>query len=260
MIVQGACVSYRVADAFCGKTATPAPGGSCARKTCAPGEALDVDHGMCLPESTVLGQLVRGARREDDPKQRASCQWGVLTSRNGQLACATGATSCGRGERWVKATPDAGISADFAGHCESDPPCPAGEIFDEVGGKCARVVRNGQVDLGTWARLSLGTDSAEGTNAFCSPVRVLGARARFDVQITVPDNDVTRASARLVSVGAPPGTTDAAEHSLEELVQMLHFYGGTSLAASASLSVTCTPPANTSPTLELASMSDGGKR
>ncbi len=258
-LVLGTCVSYRVADAFCGKTATPSAGGTCARKTCAPGEALDVDHGMCLPESTVLGMLIHGARREDDPKQRATCQYGWLASRNGQLACMTGPFSCGRGERWVKAAPDAGVP-EVAGKCESAPACAVGEIFDEIGGKCVRVARNGQVDLGTWARLALGTDSAEGTNAFCAPVRALGARARFDVQISVPDNDVTRASARLIGSGAPPASTDAGEHALEELVEMLHFQGGSSLAASASLAVTCTPPGTMPPTLELASLIDGGKR
>jgi hypothetical protein len=258
-IVLGTCVSYRAADAFCGKTATPSAAGACVRKTCAPGEALDVDHGMCLPESAVLGMLGRGERREDDPPQRATCQYGWLASRNGQLACVTGPLSCGRGERWVKPAADAGLP-EIAGRCESASACGVGEIFDEIGGKCARVVRNGQVDLGNWARLALGTDSAEGTNAFCAPVRALGARAHFDVQITVPDNDVTRASARLIGTGVPAASTDAAEHALEELVEMLHFYGGASLAASASLAVTCTPPGTMSPTLELVGMIDGGKR
>ncbi len=256
-MVLGTCASYRFAEEYCGKTATVAPGG-CMRKACAPGEGLDVDHGMCLPEG-VTASMIR-AKREDEPKQRASCQYGWLATHGSQVSCETGARSCGRGEHWVKAPADAGVPPDLAGKCERAAPCGSGEIFDEIGGQCVRVLRNGALDLGTWARIVLGTDGGEGSNALCAPVRAAGAKGRFEIQVTVPDNDVTRASVRLSGGGAPPNAVDAAEHALAELVQTLHFYGVSSLAASASLAVTCTPEQTMPATLEPVPEPDAGKR
>ncbi|HEY2370781.1 MAG TPA: hypothetical protein VGH87_30510, partial [Polyangiaceae bacterium] len=135
-----------------------------------------------------------------------------------------------------------------------------GEIFDEATEKCSKVLRNGVVDVGTWARLAIGADTTEGTNAFCAPIRQTGAKSRFQIEITVPDNDVTRATARLLPRGAvPANTTDAAEHALEELVETLHFQGKTALAASVSLEVGCSPPPTAPPTLENVETRDGGR-
>src|ERR1700690_143585 len=105
----GACIPYRVADTYCGRAATPQAGGACARKKCADGEALDVEHGLCLPESTAL-TLVNGRTRDDDVKRRVMCPYGVLTSHGSNaVTCAAGPLSCRRGERFVKGDPDAGV-------------------------------------------------------------------------------------------------------------------------------------------------------
>jgi len=252
-VALGACVSYRMADAFCGAAAKP-EAGACVRRACGRGEALDLDHGICIPEVAVDRTLLHGQLAEPDDKREPTCLTGVLTSRKGRLDCAAGPLSCRRGERFVKA--DAG---PVAGRCEPLPACGPGELFDEEtgigagGGRCDEIVRHRTIDIGTWARLVLGQDGGEGANAFCAPVRAAGAGiARFQIQITVPDNDVTQASARLVP--RPPAATaqaDAAERSIEELVRILHFYGGTSLAASLSLDVVCTPAVASEPTLEL---------
>src|SRR5882757_888503 len=101
VVLEGACVSYRVASAFCGKTAKPANGG-CARIACAPGESLDVEHGMCLPESTVYLGVNHAPAGYDETKRRATCAFGALSSRGSTYSCALGKLSCGRGERWVK--------------------------------------------------------------------------------------------------------------------------------------------------------------
>lgn len=260
VVLEGACVSFRVADAFCGKTAKPSAG-ACARIACGPGEALDVEHGFCLPESTVFLAVNHGpAGFENESKRQATCAHGWLASRGSAFTCAFGKLSCGRGERWVKdSATDAG-PPEWAGKCTSQPPCGVGEIFDEATEKCSKVVRNGVVDVGSWARLAIGSDTAEGTNAFCAPVRQMGAKSRFQIEITVPDNDVTRANARLVPRGAvPANATDAAEHSLEELVETLHFQGKTALAASVSLEVGCSPPPTAPPTLENVETRDGGR-
>ncbi|HEY2369589.1 MAG TPA: hypothetical protein VGH87_24490 [Polyangiaceae bacterium] len=259
VVLEGACVSYRVADAFCGKTAKPA-GGACARTACGPGEALDVEHGFCLPESTVFLGVNHAPPAFDEAKRRATCAHGWLASRGVMFTCAFGKLSCGRGERWAKdASADAGPK-EWAGKCVAQAPCGVGEIFDEATEKCSKILRNGVVDVGSWARLVIGPDTAEGTNAFCAPVRLTGAPSRFQIDITLPDNDVTRASARLVPKGAvAANATDVAEHTLEELVETLHFQGKTAMAASVSLEVACTPPPTAPPALENVETRDGGR-
>jgi hypothetical protein len=258
VVLEGACVSYRVADAFCGKTAKPS-GGACARIACGPGEALDVEHGFCLPESTVFLAVNHGPAGFDETKRRATCAHGWLASHGSVYTCAFGRLSCGRGERWEKGAADAG-PPEWAGKCVSQPACGVGEIFDEATEKCSKVLRNGVVDVGSWARLAIGPDTAEGTNAFCAAVRQTGAKSRFQIEITVPDNDVTRASAKLSPRGpVPANTMDAAEHALEELVETLHFQGKAALAASVSLEVGCSPPPTAPPTLESVETRDGGR-
>jgi len=259
VVVEGACVSYRVADTFCGKTAKPGAG-ACARITCGPGEALDVEHGFCLPESTVFLAVNHGPAGFDATQRRATCAHGWLASRGSSYSCAFGKFSCGRGERWAKDTAADAGPAEWAGKCVSQPTCGIGELYDEATEKCSKVVRDGVVDTGSWARLAIGPDTAEGTNAFCAPIRQTGAKSRFQIEITVPDNDVTRASARLSPRGpVPANTTDAAEHALEALVETLHFQGKTALSASVSLEVGCTPPPTAPPTLENVETRDGGR-
>jgi hypothetical protein len=253
-VIEGACVPYRTAEAFCGVAATPRAGGGCAQKTCAPGEALDLDHGLCLPEPSVFRTLLHGRPRDEDDTRRPTCRHGRLVSIAGRVSCADGPLACGRGERWREGV-DGG-----AGRCEALPACGAGRLFDESTSKCTAVVRGRDVDVGTWARLAIGTDGGEGTNAFCAPVRaamaapgaaLTGSRARFQVRVAVPDNDVTQTSVRLVPrPGTSTAAADAAERSLEQLVQILHFYAGTSLAASASLDVSCNVSTGPEPTLE----------
>ena len=265
--VLGACVPYAIADSFCGPSAKSTAGGGCARKVCAKGEALDVEHGLCLPEYGVLRTMLHGEPRDDDPPRRVGCMYGTLVSRAGQLECAAGAASCGGGERYVKPTPDAGVNVELAGRCEATPPCTAGEIFSDLTSKCERVVRGGVVDVGTWARLAIGVDGAEGSNAFCAPVRAVvgGSRGTFQIEIAIHDNDVTQSTIRMISrPGTAPQTADAAAKSLERLQKTLRFYGGTTLAATASLEVSCTPLVVGHPSLDVVQPSrqdslDGGR-
>lgn len=253
-VIEGACVPDGFADAFCGPAAKARPGGGCARMTCARGEALDLDHGICLPEASVVPTMLHGAPAEEGDTRESTCLTGTLTSRRGRLDCAAGPRTCGRGERFVPGAADAG---PLAGSCGPLPPCGPDAIFDDATARCTRVAwrRGGErvVDVGTFARLLVGTDGGEGANAFCAPVRAAGPGVpHFQVRLTVPDNDVTQASARVVA--KPPAATvqaDAAERAMEDIVRILHFYGGTALAASVSLEVTCTGASASEPTLEV---------
>jgi hypothetical protein len=205
-----------------------------------------------LPDSAVVRLVTHQPPNEDDPKQRASCLYGALVSRGNQLACDVGASACGSGERYVKAAPDAG-QADVAGKCEATPPCAVGEIFGETTKQCEKIVRGKIVDVGTWARLAIGVDGAEGTAGFCSPVRATQARGAFQIQISIPDNDVTQAVLKLTAKPqTPPQSADAAVKSLERLAKMLRFYAGTASAAAVTLDVFCTPNQPGRPALDLA--------
>ncbi len=254
-VILGACVPFRTADAFCGPAAKAEPGGGCARKLCGPGEALDTEHGLCVPESVVAASLAHGETPDPEDKRVPTCASGALATRGPRPYCVEGTFACARGERFLKST--AGDAGSGTGKCAAVPSCGMGDTFDEVTSTCVAIARgrgnSRLVDVGTFARLAAGTDGGEGANAFCAPVRAAGTgRPRFQIQIDVPDNDVTRASARVVA--RPPAATaqaDAAERSMEDLVQILHFYGGTSLAASVSLEVTCSPPSKSEPTLEV---------
>jgi hypothetical protein len=263
----GACVPYKLADAFCGHAATPLPGGGCARKKCELGEALDMDHGLCVPEATTRATLApRSIGDQEEDMRYARCLFGALVSHGTStvLSCALGPLSCGRGEHFVhEAQSDAGPSPS-SGTCEHAPACGAGEIFDELTSTCARVVHASQgtviVDVGGWARLAIGNDGAEGTNAFCTPVRASAAQGRFQIELAFPNNDVTQASGRLTPrPGTLPNASDAAERSLEQLVEALRYYGGTASAASVSLEVSCSPPMAASPSLDVRDADAGGR-
>jgi hypothetical protein len=266
-VIAGACVPYKLADTFCGHAATPQPGGGCAPKKCGAGQALDLDHGLCLPEAAARATLLSQGSRNDDDTRRPSCLYGALVSHGAtnQLSCAMGPLSCGRGQHFVHDHVDAGAGQTLSGTCNAPPPCGAGELFDDVSSSCVRVVRASPesfiVDVGAWARLALGADGAEGQNGFCAPVRATGSEGRFQIELTFPNNDVTQAAARLTQrPGTLPNASDAAERSLEQLIETLHYYGGTASAASVSLEISCIPPMAASPTLEIPKSDlDGGR-
>jgi hypothetical protein len=261
-VIEGACVPYHVADTFCGPTSRAQPGGGCEQKRCALGEALDLADGACLPESTAR-TLSYGARPStDEDERRASCFYGTLIRAKGapELSCKAGPLACGRGERYAKPAggPDAG-PPNLAGHCEPTPACGAGTLFDESANRCIRVIRNDTVDVGLWARLALGPDGGEGTAAFCAPSRSPQAQSRFHIQLSFPDNDVTQVIARLAPIpSSAAGLTDAADRSLQQLVDTLRFMGGTASAASVSVELGCSPVPVVLPALEMKPAADGG--
>ena len=232
-LLLGVCVSDEAADAFCGHAATPVSGGGCARHTCKPGEALELDSGVCLPASVTHGLLTH----DPEDTRIAFCEGGVVerSSPTSDLTCASGASACRRGEHFVDAKGKKG--------CEALPPCGLGELFDEGVSRCVRVKKR-VVDVGTWARLVLGPDGGEGTSAFCAPIRAASPQtSRFRLSLTFGNNDVTQLGAHLEAL--PPTTaaaSDAAEKSLNGLTELLRFMGGETSAASVSLELVCTVP------------------
>jgi hypothetical protein len=244
-LLVGACVPYALADGFCGHAAKPFAGG-CNRTKCKVGEALDLASGLCLPASR--GRALLGHRDDQEDERRPTCLFGSLVHRNG-LACAVGPLSCARGERYVKAHADAG-APDLAGTCDATPACGAGEVFDDATSRCVRVMRQNTVDVGTWSRVALGTDGAEGSNAFCAPIRAVLAHSRFQLQLTFPDNDITQVTAQVTPVPPSASASDAAERSVQQLIEALRFLGGTATAASVSLELVCTASEPVSPSLE----------
>ena len=146
----------------------------------------------------------------------------------------------------------AGVRIELAGTCEPNESCGAGEAFDELAGRCERFVGSGNVvDVGTWARVVLGSDSGEGSSSFCAPIRESGA-GRFQIQLVFADNDITRASGTLTPApGTLPVAADAAQHAFQDLMAALRYLGGTASAATVSLDVVCRVSATSLPSLEL---------
>ena len=252
-VVLGACVPYELADAFCGRAARPEPGGGCATRACASRGGAQSKNGLCLPAS--IGRHLLTQDPEDS--RLATCASGRLqrSASAASLVCAVGARTCRPGERYLKAPIDAGVDAreppeQAQGACEALPPCGAGELFDEVTAHCTRVKR-AVVDVGTWARIALGPDGGEGSNAFCAPIRDTQPESRFRIGLAFPDNDISQLSAR-IEAASPSSANDVGERSLAQLAKILRYLGGVSSAASVTLEVVCTAGAPLSPTLEQA--------
>jgi hypothetical protein len=197
--------------------------------------------------------------KDEDDTRRASCMVGSLVRNrpSEEITCAASAAACWRGERFVKASRDAGV-LDLAGSCTPTPPCGRGELFDEAVGRCANVTRGPTVDVATWARVVLGPDGAEGAPDFCAPVRLAEPHGRFQVQLTFPDNDVTQVAATVTAETGTTGTaSDAAQRSVDQLLGLLRALGGTASAASVTLGLGCTAPTAVNPSLE--TVGDAGR-
>jgi hypothetical protein len=254
-LVAGACASPAQAEAYCGKGARPDHGG-CAPVTCptsAPRTTpADLATGACLPVR-ALRDLASAHDLVVGPDETLGCgEDDALVVEADRFGCVPLAASCGRG-------------AHLRGRaCVANGACPPGSLADHGG--CSSFVSRAPsgapiVDLGTWARLELGPDGGEGAPDLCAPLaqRPWGFTAdngvpmptlRIDVQLVLDDNDVTRVHARVAAVDAssnralPARAAGMVERTVGPLLDALRAVGGSSSAASVTLSVRCVIPAN----------------
>jgi hypothetical protein len=240
LVIDGACVSPREIDAYCGARSV---GASCVAPKCAPGDAIDLRESVCVPQRTVRAIVARDRPSPLPETTVVACRDDhVLVAHGDHALCLARADACPR-------TTHAGPDPARRG-CVADPTCPRGEI--RARDACVRVVTNGVLDVGAWTRAVLGPDGGAGDDRLC---RVL-AQAPWDldvgpggsrtvaltVDLTFPNNDVTQVSA----TATPSATVQAA---LDSLLLPLRTLGGTADAASATTHVSCTIHGSSSPLL-----------
>jgi hypothetical protein len=231
--LAGACVTPRVADAYCGKGARFA-GGRCVYRACAAGQLLDLATGECAASRSVR------ALASSSP---AACARGEAPVLEGsRLACVREPLLCPRGTR---PHGDACVVADR---------CGAGEVEAESGA-CESIAAASPshaahvVDVARWLRAVVGADGGEGRRDLCAPLalRSGGAARKLTIAIALrfPANQVADAHAAVAAfdaethVAAQPETVASVRAIVAPLVDALRALGGESSAAALDVAVTC---------------------
>jgi hypothetical protein len=243
VVLEGACVSPKLAAAYCGKAAVVGAGG-CVSVSCPSGRPHDETTGACLSSSS-LREAAHDVELDDEHTLGCDDERVLLVSQ-GRAKCIDRESSCGRGARWA----DAG--------CVPLPPCPPGRLAD--GAACRPFVQHpaaegSLVDVGLWVRLAIGPDGGPGTPEVCTAIArqpwlfggVPGpspAVLKAQISFVFPDNDVTRVHARFGLMDgnkhpAPAAAAELLEQSASPMVEALRSVGGLSTAASVTTTVTC---------------------
>ncbi len=245
--LSGGCLSLAEANAYCGKGAHYESTG-CVRTTCAAGQELDLDTGVCLAKHEV-DKVARNSGVQVGASQKLACPPGFdLVVENQQAACVPKEKTCSRDQVWNGT------------QCVASVRCPPGAVFDEVRRSCVSYASGGSkedytVDLGEWTRASYGSDGGSGTQALCSPLNKrpltfgVGAggsvRVRIDVRVHAPDRSVSRVQVVATGVVEPSGALVTAKGAVEinqsaqDIAKALAKQGGKANTMDASARVYC---------------------
>jgi hypothetical protein len=226
----GGCVSQDVGAGVCAPAAH-LRAGACDVRGCAAEQAIDLETGACVPQASVDA----ASRVHLEPGEHARCHDPASTlAVLGSAYCVPRlAFLLGAGAR-----------------------CAAGEVLDEIDGRCVRIVRpdraSYRVDVANWARLVLGTDGGRGSPRLCSAVQLAGgdaayaARVEVAVELVMPDNDVASAAVSITPTFAnnPRGLgVTSVRGAIARLVEPLRSIGGSAEATVVSLRFACDLPA-----------------
>lgn len=239
VVVLGACVSPKTADAFCGKGAR-FTGVGCAFRECPNG--IDLATGECV-SAVALREIAATSRVALGPSARLACDSGVAVVDGDVLACVPPEATCPRGTLFE------------AGRCIARTRCRAGEVA--VGARCANLLGGAParytVHVAAWARAAFGADGGAGTADLCAPLarrpHVFGvarrASATLAVRITLrfPENDVADVRANVTGAidGAEVPASGGAllDESTRPFFRALQALGGEATAAAVTLTVSC---------------------
>jgi hypothetical protein len=230
VLLMGACVAPALGDAFCGPAARAGADG-CSFRPCPTRERLDIASGGCEGASS-LDFAVCGEHE-------------LSLLENEQVSCVPTDATCPR------------LTRRMGGACAGPPSCPPGSLPDQ--GSCRSIVTVGprgesRVDVGVWTALALGIDGGLGSAALCRPIAQRPALfgvtpkgpVRIDIRVTMtmPDQDVSALSARVVATEAgglplsPPAET-AVTDAATTLLELLRSLGGESTTAAVGARVRC---------------------
>jgi hypothetical protein len=228
VLLEGACVTPREADVYCGGRSIAAGGAAvCAAPSCAVGEGVDTVTSSCVAEPTVREHVLH-ARPASIEVAIACPEPQALLAHGDRVACLAREDACPATTTWS------------AGACRPLAPCPPGEVRDGLA--CTRVRSGGRVAVSAWARAVL-----EGR--LCAALRrgawdlVAGdTRVVTSVTLVFPDNDVPGVTATVDVAPRLDGLQPRAQAAVEELLVPLRALGGTAEAASATVQVACDLP------------------
>jgi hypothetical protein len=233
-VVRGACLDDAAAARYCGPAAHW--DGACVADPCPAGQVRDDVSAECLG-TRALRAIGERQHVDDVP----TCREGlVLRVAQGHARCDAQAPPSPRDR------------------------CPAGRALDAAIGACVPLRTRDAVDAGAWAHAVLGAE--EGSPWLCARLAidpgafglVSGATTNVEVEIelVVPDNDVTLAHARtraseLTVAGARRALPSAAEalvgRAVEAETELFRALGGTSSTGAVAVRVRCPLRAGSAP-------------
>ncbi len=241
----GGCVSQDVGAGVCAPAAR-FRAGACDVRACAAEQAIDLETGACLPQASVDA----ASRVHLEPGEHARCHDPAATlAVSGSAYCVPGLAQA--------------LGAEMR--------CAAGEVLDEIDGRCVRIVRpdrtSYRVDVANWARVVLGTDGGRGSQRLCNALQLAGgdaayaARVEVAVELVMPDNDVASAAVSVTPTfgNNPRGlAVTRVRGAVARLVEPLRSIGGSAEATAVSLHFACDLPSIASAEAAGAQLPDGG--
>jgi hypothetical protein len=242
VLVRGACVSEATAARYCGAAERwEADAGACVLRACEKEQVRDLSTGACVG-ARALRALGEREHVVVDAEQVLGCSAGLELRVVGESA------------RCV----DAGLDDPTGPGGRHPPPsgaCARGDVWD--GKACARIVRGGRVDIGSWARATFGPAAATSPR-FCAraaldpaPFGLLsGASTTLEasIELVVPDNDVTTVYSRVTPLHPlPSGALARVVGAVEAEIELLRAMGGTAEVAGYMQPIACTVRAGATP-------------
>jgi hypothetical protein len=237
VVVHGACVGRSTADRYCGPAARWGDG-ACEARTCGGAQVIDEVTGACLGTRDLRAVAERQHVMIDEEHVAGCDEGAVLRVAASHLRCAPRDTSAPPRDR-----------------------CGSGSVLDVSSGRCLPLTDDRTVDVVAWARAVLGAPE------FCAKVTSDPAAygtphgatsfVDLDVDLVLPDNDVTlvRARARATeepAAGARRGVSPAADALIERALvaeaDILRAIGG----ASVSTHVRCVVHGGSAPFADMA--------
>jgi len=246
-VVDGACLSPREIDAYCGSRSVES---ACVAAECASGEGVDSRASTCVPQRTVREIVARDRPTPMFDGSTVACREDrVLVAHGDHAVCLARSDACPRATHSDPSRP----------RCVPDAPCPAGAVRANT---CVRVVSAGVLDVGAWSRSVLGADGGGGDDRLCRSLAQApwevdigpgGERTvALTVQLTFPDNDVSQATAT-ASAELPSAGLRAVQAGLDSLLvplRALSRMARATDAASATVHVSCTVRGGSSPLVQ----------
>ncbi len=243
----GQCMTLAQANTYCGKGRAWSKGG-CIQLTCKPGDEIDENTGWCVSK-VEINKVAANMGVVVGQDQKLGCPPGQkLVVEGSSAACVPLAQTCAPDEQWNGQT------------CAKVAQCATGATWDPALGQCVQYAQGAdddelKVNVGQWVQTTYGPNGGTGAPAFCNQfakhpwsfgVPEGSALAlRITVQISFPDNEVSKGIVQTGTVyeanGSPPPAKGSAEveTAAKNLASTLFSGGGRAATPTAGTVVKC---------------------